>query len=144
MKLVTILILLSLIAVGTLAFLGKQFNMDIIKIEAPKLPSFNSMDELGTSLTNTTTIHKWQDANGQWHFGNEVPDEVGHSQEIVIYTDQNIVQHYKTEAKQAEKSSASPEQSAEQALGMSPTLPSQMLLKLQQQSAQQALQEQLP
>lgn len=149
MKLVTILILLIIVAVGSLAFLGKQLGMDIIKFEVPALPSFNSVSEFEADITNTTVVHKWQDANGQWHFGSEAPSEMSGAQKIVIYNNQNVVQHYKIETTQEEENEGTDappptaEQTDEEAFDMSATLPSQMLLQLQQQAAQQALQNQL-
>lgn len=144
MKLVTILIIVTAVAIAALAFLGKQMGMDIIKLEAPSLPSISSMSDVESTVTGTTTVQKWQDANGQWHFGNAAP--VGaNAQEMQIRTDQNIVQHY-----QAPKAAATDQTMADDAnlgmeeeLGMSGALPSQMLLKMKQQSAEQALKDQL-
>lgn len=57
----------------------------------------------GTESTPTTrqTFYKWQDASGQWHFGEQAPEGV---QAIVVNVDTaaNIIQSVKAPAESAE------------------------------------------
>jgi len=144
MKLVFTLFILTIVAIAALAFLGKQLGVDVVDIKAPTLPTINSVNDVESAVTGSVTVHKWQDKNGQWHFGDQ-PDELTPSQEMVIHTDQNVIQAYKppTTANSGNKTPADdPELADELGMGTGP-LPSQMLLQLKQQAAEKALKDRL-
>ena len=150
MKLVVILVLLTIGAVAALGFLGQQMGIDPIKVEAPKLPSF----DLPNSVSNQE-VYKWQDSNGQWHFGDAPPDNAGMLQQVSINTEQNVIRAFKTEepepeatetpatAMTTEPGSTQPtpgqamlmqqQQMAEEKMQAAPITPSEILMKLQQQ-----------
>ena len=41
--------------------------------------------------SETTTVHKWQDENGEWHFTNEAPPKNINSESKVYKNDDNVV-----------------------------------------------------
>ena len=149
MKLVIILVLFSIGAVAALSFLGQQMGIDPIKVEAPKLPSFN-LPQSGSS----SGVYKWQDSEGQWHFGDAPPDNAGMLQQVNINTEQNVVRAFKTQAPEpgagdptstetsGETSDTQPtpgqsmllkqQQMAEEKIQSAPITPSELLMKLQQ------------
>jgi hypothetical protein len=47
----------------------------------------------------TTTVHKWQDKNGKWHFSNTEPPKGANSKSKVYKDDVNIMPAIKTEEK---------------------------------------------
>lgn len=149
MKLVIILVLFSIGAVAALGFLGQQMGIDPIKVEAPKLPSFNLPQS-----SSTGEVYKWQDSEGQWHFGDAPPDNAGMLQQVNINTEQNVIRAFETKAAEpetnesastdtpAETNDAQPtpgqamllkqQQMAEEKMQSAPITPSELLMKLQQ------------
>ncbi len=134
MKLVIILILLSIGAVAALGFLGQQMGIDPIKVEAPKLPSF----DLPSSASNEG-VYKWKDSNGQWHFGDAPPDNAGMLQQVSLDPAQNVVRAFKTEVPESEKTET-PATAMTTEPDSSQASPGQMMLKMQQQLAEEKIQ----
>jgi len=57
------------------------------------LSQIRSMTEgLGNEESKTTTVYKWQDADGEWHFSNTPPPEGIASQVQTYRADTNVIQ----------------------------------------------------
>ncbi len=49
----------------------------------------------GKLKSDTQQVYKWQDANGQWHYGNKAPEEVANAKSVIINKNQNIIDSVK-------------------------------------------------
>lgn len=52
--------------------------------------STDTQRALGNDDAGKTTVHKWQDANGQWHYSDEAP-EGAESETLVVDPDVNVM-----------------------------------------------------
>ena len=94
MKRSTLFILLVLIALGWLFFFGKEAGIDTpLSLDRINLPAgladkikFDDSPEQDAD----TTIYKWQDEQGAWHYGDQPPKNVKVIP-VTLYSDPNIL-----------------------------------------------------
>ena len=84
MKFTVILFLLSILAVA----IGTPYIMK--KVNSDSSSGLSAYTPPASTEQTRQTFYKWQDANGQWHFGNEAPEGVT-SKEVNIDTAANIL-----------------------------------------------------
>ncbi len=119
MRSTTLFIIFAVGALGFLAYVGKQMG-----IKTPSMPSLNmpniqmpnAMNSLlrkeakeGEEQSSTNvTAYKWQDAEGQWHYGNQAPAGAKASA-IMLNTDQNVIAAHKIKPPVTPETSAAEE-----------------------------------
>ena len=89
----SLLIVLIIVLVAGAFFLAPDNPDDDSPALLQGLSQIRSMTEgLGDAESNTTTVYKWQDADGEWHFSNTPPPQGIASQVQTYRTDTNVIQ----------------------------------------------------
>ena len=102
MKLILFFVVLVLVAVGTLAFLGKQTGIES-PLTLEQLKNLGLPDGLADKIKFTddqsasTTVFKWQDQHGAWHYGDQPPKDTN-ALPVTVHAAQNVIPAIKTEA----------------------------------------------
>ena len=94
MKFAVILFLLSILAVA----IGTPYIMK--KVNSGSSSGLAAYTPPASTAQTRQTFYKWQDANGQWHFGSEVPEGVT-AKEVNIDTAANILAPVATKKEEA-------------------------------------------
>ncbi len=94
MKFTVILFLLSILAVA----IGTPYIMK--KVNSGSSSGLAAYTPPASTAQTRQTFYKWQDANGQWHFGSEVPEGVT-AKEVNIDTAANILAPVATKKEEA-------------------------------------------
>jgi len=68
----------------------------------------NMTEGLGDAESKTTTVYKWQDADGEWHFSNTPPPQGVASQVQTYRADTNVIQAPRQQQKQQKPIAATP------------------------------------
>jgi hypothetical protein len=114
---VRLLIILLIAAIAAAILYGLNPYGGKPSLSLPKMPNVPSLGSDNDKNTpSVTTVYKWQDENGEWHFSNQPPPE-GVARKVITYrSDANVIQAPK-DSPQPAKPSSEPETSA------SPLLP---------------------
>jgi len=89
----SLLIVLIIVLVASAFFLAPDSSDDGSPALLQGLSQIRSMTEgLGNADSKTTTVYKWQDADGEWHFSNTPPPQGVASQMQTYRADTNIIQ----------------------------------------------------
>jgi hypothetical protein len=113
---VRLLIILLIAAIAAAILYGLNPYGGQTSLSLPKLPDVPSLSDDEKKAPSVTTVYKWQDENGEWHFSNQPPPE-GVARKVITYrSDANVIQPPKASPKPAQPS-GEPETSA------SPLLP---------------------
>ncbi|HEB93020.1 MAG TPA: DUF4124 domain-containing protein [Gammaproteobacteria bacterium] len=91
--LLSLLIVLIIVLVAGAFFLAPDNPDDGSPALLQGLSQIRSMAEgLGDEESHTTTVYKWQDADGEWHFSNTPPAQGIASQVQTYRADTNVIQ----------------------------------------------------
>ncbi len=89
----SLLIVLIIVLVAGAFFLAPDNPNDGSPALLQGLSQIRSMAErLGDEESHTTTVYKWQDADGEWHFSNTPPPQGVASQIQTYRADTNVIQ----------------------------------------------------
>lgn len=89
----SLLIVLIIVLVAGAFFLAPDNPDDGSPALLQGLSQIRSMTErLGDEESHTTTVYKWQDADGEWHFSNTPPPQGVASQIQTYRADTNVIQ----------------------------------------------------
>ena len=89
----SLLIVLIIVLVAGAFFLAPDNPDDGSPALLQGLSQIRSMTEgLGNAENKTTTVYKWQDADGEWHFSNTPPPQGVASQVQTYRADTNVIQ----------------------------------------------------
>lgn len=77
---------------------GGETSLKMPKLGIPEIPGL-AKEEAEEKKAGTTTVYKWQDKNGEWHFSNQPPAEGVASKVITYRSDTNVIQSTKAPAK---------------------------------------------
>lgn len=87
MRATTLFLIFSAGALGTLAYVGYKAGVSPPELPAVSLP--NTLNPF--SSDDATTVYKWQDESGQWHYSNQPPPDSRAAETISINTGANVV-----------------------------------------------------
>lgn len=101
-RLITIALLITALAVPF--FIDNKDGEPMLS-----LPSSDSLKPGGFSSSTKTTVYKWQDAQGNWHYGDAAPEQQQGVATLKINSNTNLIQGFKpTEASNPKSSATSP------------------------------------
>ena len=118
MRPTTAFILFSIGALGVLTYIGKEVGVKAPALPDLKMPDIELSDAM-KSLSQQTgqndgkdvTAYKWQDSNGQWHYGG-TPPEGANAIPVTVNTNQNVVPGFASKAEHSEDTKEEQEEKA--------------------------------
>ncbi len=93
MRPTTLFIIFAIGALGALAYLGKQSGVEMPSVEIPdiKIPDIELPKLIKNRPPPPTTVYKWQDEKGEWHYSSEAPPQQPGVEQIQLNTEQALI-----------------------------------------------------